>query len=396
MTATALPTARARDVNSPVPLVEITVPVYNEEAVLETSVRRLHEYLRRHLSMRWQIVIADNASTDRTLEIAEDLATELTGVSVLHLEEKGRGRALRAVWQRSRADIVAYMDIDLSTKLDALPPMLAALVSGHSQVATGSRLLAGSRVRRRLYREVLSRGYNQLLRWVFAARFRDAQCGFKAMPTEVAQHLLPLVEDQEWFFDTELLLVAETLGMRVLEIPVDWEEDTDSRVDVPRTVLQDLKGIVRVVGRELRSPVRAELPREDRELGGQLGRFAVVGAISTLAYAVLYLLLTPMLGVFSANAVALVWCTAGNVWANRRFTFGRRGPANRVRETAESWALAVFAILLSDLALRWLHSMVATPTVLTQLVTAIAATGVVTLLRFLVLRRWVFNPDRWL
>ncbi|RJQ80337.1 glycosyltransferase family 2 protein [Pseudonocardiaceae bacterium YIM PH 21723] len=230
--------------------VEITVPVHNEEAILDSSIRRLHDYLGTKLPMCWRIVIADNASTDRTRQLAENLAAELPRVSVLHLTEKGRGRALRAVWQRSTADIVAYMDVDLSTELNALHPMIAALLSGHSQVATGSRLLAGSTVRRRLYREVLSRGYNQLLRWVFATHLRDAQCGFKAMPTEIAQALLPLVEDQEWFFDTELLLAAEALGMRVFEVPVDWEEDTDSRVDVPVAILQVLKGIARLkVGR---------------------------------------------------------------------------------------------------------------------------------------------------
>jgi glycosyltransferase involved in cell wall biosynthesis len=195
-------------------------------------------------------VIADNASTDATLAIARSLARELDAVAVLRLEAKGRGRALRAAWSASDADIVAYMDVDLSTDLRALLPLVSGLVSGHSDVAIGSRLVAGARVERGFKREFISRSYNRLLRMALRARFSDAQCGFKALRADVARELLPLVDDDGWFFDTELLVVAQRSGLRIHEVAVDWIDDPDSRVDIFRTAAGDLRG----VGRMLISP----------------------------------------------------------------------------------------------------------------------------------------------
>ena len=213
-------------------IVEIVLPVYNEEADLESSVRRLHEYLSTRFPLRWLITIADNASTDNTWGIACRLAYDLPGVQAMHLDAKGRGRALRAAWSASTAPVLAYMDIDLSTDLDALLPLVAPLVSRHSDLAIGSRLASSSRVARGPKREVISRGYNLLLKTTLRNGFSDAQCGFKAIRADVARVLLPKVEDQGWFFDTELLVVAERNGMRIHEVPVDWVDDPDSRVDV--------------------------------------------------------------------------------------------------------------------------------------------------------------------
>jgi glycosyltransferase involved in cell wall biosynthesis len=255
------------------PLIEIVIPVYNEQDALGPSVRRLHEFLTANLPYAWRMVIVDNASTDATHFIGRELARELPHVGVLHLREKGRGRALRAAWSASEADVVGYMDVDLSTDLRALLPLVAGLVSGHSDVAIGTRLAPGSRVLRSPKRELISRTYNRILRVGLGARFSDAQCGFKAVRADVARRLLPQVVDQGWFFDTELLILAQRQGLRIHEVPVDWVEDPDSRVDIVRTALDDLRGVVRL---RMATPVF---------------RFTLIGVVSTIAYALLYLLL---------------------------------------------------------------------------------------------------------
>src|SRR5215218_6460056 len=215
-----------------VPVLDVVVPVYNEQAALADSVHRLHRHLRENFPFPVRITIADNASVDDTPLIAAELAAELTDVRVCRLEQKGRGRALHTVWSTSDAPVLAYLDVDLSTDLSALLPLVAPLVSGHSDVAIGTRLARGSRVVRGAKREVISRCYNLILRGTLAARFSDAQCGFKAIRRDVARELLPLVEDTGWFFDTELLVLAERSGLRIHEVPVDWVDEPDSRVDV--------------------------------------------------------------------------------------------------------------------------------------------------------------------
>jgi len=185
-------------------------------------------------------------STDGTREVAHALAAEHRSVSVLEIDRKGRGLALKTAWARSRADVVSYMDVDLSTNLESFLPLVAPLLSGHSELAIGTRLVRSARVRRQLKREVLSRGYNRLIHIGFRSGFSDAQCGFKAGRREAVQRLLPLVDDDGWFFDTELLLLAERNGLRIHEVPVDWVEDLDSRVDLPSTIAGDLAGLWRI------------------------------------------------------------------------------------------------------------------------------------------------------
>ena len=227
-------------------LVEIVIPVHNEEAVLEPNVRLLLDYLRSEYPFRFSIVIADNASTDGTAAVAERLARDEPEVDRLRLERKGRGLALRTAWLASSADVVSYMDVDLSTNLTSFLPLVAPLLSGHSEVAIGTRLAHDAHVRRRVRREALSRGYNLLVRAGFRAGFSDAQCGFKALRADAARHLLPLVADDGWFFDTELLLLAERNGMRIHEVPVDWIEDLDSQVELVPTIAGDLAGLWRL------------------------------------------------------------------------------------------------------------------------------------------------------
>jgi glycosyltransferase involved in cell wall biosynthesis len=226
--------------------VEVVVPVHNEERVLEASIRSLYSHLAHEFPFSGRITIADSASTDSTLAIARALAAELPGIHVIHLDEKGRGRALRAAWAASRADVLAYMDVDLSTDLNALLPLVAPLLSGHSDLAIGSRLIHGARVERSPKRELISRAYNFLLRLRLGSRVSDAQCGFKAGRRQAIQTLLPAVENEHWFFDSELLHLAEQSGLRIHEVPVDWTEDPDSRVHVVATAIEDLRGIARL------------------------------------------------------------------------------------------------------------------------------------------------------
>jgi putative flippase GtrA len=352
-------------------LVEVVVPVHDEEHVLEVSIRRLHGYLSANFPFAFRITIADNASTDATWPLARRLAERFTEVRAVHLAQKGRGRALRQVWGASDADVVAYMDVDLSTGLEALLPLVAPLVSGHSDLAIGTRLANGAAVVRGPRRELVSRCYNLLLRTIMRARFSDAQCGFKAGRTEVVRALLPAVEDQAWFFDTELLLAAQRGGLRIHEVPVDWVEDTDSRVDVVRTALDDLRGMARVGRRQLPS-------------------FAAIGAVSTLAYLALFWMLRSVTGAMTANAVALAVTAVANTAANRRFTFGVTGRRRVARQHLEGLVVFGLGLAVTTGALGLL-----TPdTRAAELAALVAANAAATLLRFVLLRSWVFHPRR--
>jgi 4-amino-4-deoxy-L-arabinose transferase-like glycosyltransferase len=261
----------------PAPVVEVVVPVYNEARDLEPRVRELHAYLCDSFPFTFRVTIADNASTDGTWPLARRLAGELEHVHALHLDAKGRGRALKAAWSTSPAAVLAYMDVDLSTGLEALLPLVAPLVSGHSDLAIGTRLSRGARVVRGPKREVISRGYNLLLRAVLGARFSDAQCGFKAIRADAARRLLPRVRDDAWFFDTELLVLAERSGLRIHEVPVDWVDDPDSRVDLLATALADLRGIGRLRGDPLAGAGRQGAARPARRGAARLaaGRHAL-------------------------------------------------------------------------------------------------------------------------
>ena len=374
-------------------MVEVVVPVYNEEPGLEASIRRLHTYLSTSFPLTWVVTIADNASTDRTWGIACRLAAELDGVNALHLDQKGRGRALRAAWSRSRARVVTYMDVDLSTDLDALLPLVAPLVTGHSDIAIGTRLAAGSRVVRGPKREAISRAYNLLIRTTLRSGFSDAQCGFKAVRTDVARALLPSIEDEGWFFDTELLVVAERTGLRIHEVPVDWVDDADSRVDVVGTAMADLQGVWRLGTRRPRAEPHVgdgAVAATDADLAGQLVRFASIGVVSTIVYALLFALLAGPIGFVAANVVALAICSVANTAANRRLTFSLHGRSGRAQHYRAALVVALLPLALTlftllALAVAGVTSLPATLAGLT------AANGVAALARFVLLRRWVFG-----
>jgi len=371
--------------------VDVVVPVYNEEQILALSIDRLNSYLVETFPYQWRIVIADNASTDATADIASRLAAENDRIHHLRLERKGRGLALRAAWSRSDADIVMYTDVDLSTGLTGLLPLVAPLVTGHSDLAIGSRLSSGSSVARGPKRELISRIYNLLLRVVFAVRFRDAQCGFKAGRTDVIKLLLPAVEDDAWFFDTELLLLAEYNGLRVHEVPADWIDDPDSRVDVRSTALADLAGVRRMALRFLRGYGHVDLGEHGRQpLGDDFGRqtvkFALIGVVSTTISLLMFLGLRPEIGAIWANAVAVTATALGNNWANRRFTFRRRSDQDRSWRYVTSFAIYLTSLLATTLAL------VAVKGNSTLEVLMLALTwGAAAVVRFVVLRAWVYR-----
>jgi len=394
MTTTSLLSYDGRTTLLPTVDVEIVIPVYNEEASLEASIVRLHRYLRDNFRLTWVITIADNASQDQTWGIACRLAGNLDGVRAVHLDQKGRGRALRAVWSTSRASVVAYMDVDLSTDLDALLPLVAPLLTGHSDVAIGSRLAPGARVVRGPKREVISRSYNMILRATLHNGFSDAQCGFKAVRADVAQALLPLVEDNGWFFDTELLVLAEHNGLRIHEVPVDWVDDPDSRVHVASTAMDDLRGIWRMLRRFAAG--EGSLPEGlvattdvAPALAGQLVRFAGIGAATTAMFAVLFVLLAGPLGPVGADVVALTICAATNIAANRRVTFAHRGRAGRRRHYLAGLAVAAVPLALTVATLAAL-GMAGVTSVMFDLVALTVANAIATGVRFGLLRRWVF------
>ena len=353
--------------------VEIVVPVRDEETDLAPSIRRLHAFLAGGFPCTAHLTIADNGSTDRTWDIATGLAAELAGVSAVRLAEPGRGRALRSIWSASECDVLAYMDVDLSTDLNALLPLVAPLLSGHSDVAIGTRLARGSRVIRGPRREVISRGYNLLLHATLGAGFSDAQCGFKAIRRDQARALLPRTRDGGWFFDTELLVLAERAGLRIHEVPVDWTDDPDSRVNVRATVLADLRGIVRLGG------------------FGRLGRFVAVGAGSTLAYVLIYLVLRRGLAAQPANAISMLVTAVGNTAVNRRVTFGISGRAHALRHQLRGLIAFAAGLVLTSGALALLHAVAARPGRTAELAVLLLASLAATLARFALYRSWVFR-----
>lgn len=227
--------------------VAVVIPIYNEEKELQDSILKLKSFLAKNLTVYdWSIIIADNASTDNSKKIAVKLATSDKRISYLYLGLKGRGRAVKKAWSTSSADLLVYMDVDLSTDLKSLPNLLSSLVRGYD-IAIGSRLISKSKVvNRPIKREILSRCYNILIKLLFRVQFSDAQCGFKAVTKNAARELLPRVKDNAWFFDSELLIIGEKTGYKIYEEPVLWIDNPGSTVRVMKTVYGDLEGLWRL------------------------------------------------------------------------------------------------------------------------------------------------------
>jgi putative flippase GtrA len=387
--------------------VEIVIPVRDEERDLGPGIRRLCEYLTGHFPFETMVTIADNGSTDATWARALDLEDEFAAVRAVRIERPGRGGALRSIWSHSEADVCAYMDVDLSTDLNALLPLVAPLLSGHSDVAIGTRLARGARVVRGPRRETISRCYNLLLHASLGTRFSDAQCGFKAIRADAARALLPLTADTGWFFDTELLVLAERAGLRIHEVPVDWIDDPDSRVDLVATALADLRGIARLGAglargtiavpalRSAQPPPRAADPgRRPGGFAGQLARFLLVGVASTAAYLLLYLLLRGFLAAQAANAMSLLLTAAANTAVNRRVTFGIRGRRHAARHLTRGLIAFAAGLALTSGALAALYATAPRPGRAAELTVLVVANLIATLVRFGLYRSWVFRGAR--
>lgn len=381
-------------------VLDVVIPVHNEEKAIVESVETVRAHLRT-LPFEHRVTIADNASTDATSLLAHQLAHRHADVRVVSLTEKGRGRALKRAWSSSDAEVLVYMDVDLSTDLNALLPLVAPLLSGHSDLAIGSRLARTSRTTRGPRRELISRTYNAMLRRTLRARFSDAQCGFKAIRRDVAAELLPLIEDDEWFFDTELLVLAERAGLRIHEVPVDWVDDPDSRVDIVRTAAADLRGMGRLGwalmrGRIPLAEVTAHLGRTSaRSAGGRLSAqmvvFAMIGIASTLAYGVLYVALRGSLGSLEANAVALATTAVANTAANRRFTFGFRGSTGAVRHQLQGLLVFGCGLAVTSGAIWVVRGVGGADHPLAEVAVLTAANLFVTAMRFVLMRLWIFR-----
>ena len=388
--------------------VDVVVPVRNEERDLVPSIRRLVAYLRESFPFTARVTIADNGSTDTTWAIATGLDRELAEVRAVHMDLPGRGRALRAIWSQGDAEVLAYMDVDLSTDLNALLPLVAPLLSGHSDLAIGTRLARGSRVIRGPKRELISRSYNVLLRTLMGARFSDAQCGFKAIRRDQAQALLPLTQDTGWFFDTELLVLAERAGLRIHEVPVDWIDDLDSRVDIIGTALADLRGMARLGAGfargtiqvpQLRGPSLAtrrngSKPVEFSSLPLQIARFAVIGVGSTIAYLGLYLLLRGSMPAQADNLISLLLTAVANTAANRRLTFGISGRPNAARHQFKGLLTFGIGLALTAGALAVLDAGSPDPGRGTEIAVLLGANLVAAALRFALYRTWVFGRSK--
>ena len=425
--------------------VDIVIPVYNEAGQLASSIATLRSYLDSSFPFVSTITIADNASTDDTWQIALDLADTLPRVRAVHLDQKGRGRALRAAWAESTAPVVSYMDVDLASGLDALLPLVAPLLSGHSDLAIGSRLAPGAHVVRGARREFISRGYNLLLRTALRSSCTDAQCGFKAMRREAAAELLPLVEDDAWFFDTEILITAQRIGLRIHEVPVDWVDDVDSRVEVAHTAWLDLRGVWRMMGpasrqRAVLRPARPAAPRgtgpsssssssssssgvspvggsgrtgngaagtgtgarphtigtvgtttDPEVFADELLRFAGVGVVSTLAYVGLFAALEPGLGSYAANALAIGLCSLGNTAAHRGMAGTARHGLDRPHRMATGAALLAISLSSTTGALAATRALGLTSLPPELCAVSVANVGAA-VIRFGILRTWVFRP----
>ena len=241
-----LPRATRDFLDTTQPSVDITIPVLNEERSITSSLATLNSYLDTECAYDWSITVADNGSTDRTCELAQSFVAGNSRTRVIRLDQRGRGRALKQAWSTSTADVVAYMDVDLSTGLESLRRLIDPIVEGRCEVSIGSRLTPGAEIARSMQRELTSRVYNTIARSFLHYGVADAQCGFKAVRTSLARDLISRIEDNGWFFDTELLALAHQSGMRINEVPVRWVEDGDSRVRIVKTATDDLKGIGRL------------------------------------------------------------------------------------------------------------------------------------------------------
>ena len=226
--------------------VDIVIPVYNEEVNLEKNINILTEWLKNNFKYEWIVTIADNGSTDNTKKIAKDLDMKNKKIILKEITSKGRGIALRESWLSSTSDICAFMDIDLSTELEYLNEIIYPIVELECEICCGSRWMSSSNVKRGLFRGILSWSYNFILQTTLGLKIKDSQIGFKAIKTDTAKKVIPLIKDNEWFFDTELLLISQKNDLKIKQIPVIWIDHPKSTVVVLKTVKMFLRNVWRM------------------------------------------------------------------------------------------------------------------------------------------------------
>ena len=331
-------------------MVDVVVPVHNDADALNACVARLRDHLLATLPVPWRITIVDSASTDGTWQTAQELADRFAGVTAMRLEAEGRGRAVRAAWAASQASVLAYVDVQLSTDLNAFLPLVAPLLTGHSDVAVGSRFSRGARVTHGPGRGLNSRGYSRVLTLALGTRVRDTQCGFKAVRAEVAHVLLPAVQDDTWFFDTEFLVLAERLGLRIAELPVDWTGSPGVPAGGPPTRRHDVRGMWRLAKTLWLRRVNVELGESAPRRGPVGNGNAVFRFLRlVLCFAALYLAgflaLQPALGAYWANGLTLTMVTLVCACANRRYAHGRRASV-----ASRYWGFKAIAAYVGSLA----------------------------------------------
>lgn len=317
------------------PHVLLVIPIYNEEKIIENTVRETIKYLNENTKYSYILVVADNASTDSSPEIVKNLQKEIPFLEYVRLPKKGRGLALHTVWKDFNAEVVAYMDADLSSPLTSLPNIIDPILNNESDVTFGSRLLPpGQAINRKGKRELTSQGYNFLLQFILGATFKDAQCGFKAISKEKFNQVEEEIKNQNWFYDTELLLISQYKGLRLKEVPITWVDDPDSSVKVFKTIVENLKEMGRVY-----------FTYRPESVFIKLFKFAIIGVLSTVGTALLFFLLRFVLDPQLANIVSLSTATILNTIANKRFAFKNK--------TKDPWGKTIIISAISFL-LFWI------------------------------------------
>jgi glycosyltransferase involved in cell wall biosynthesis len=219
----------------------LTVPVYNEEKIISKSIQKLHNYMSKEINQPWEIAIISNGSKDKTRLIIKQLEKKYSHIIGIHIRKKGRGNALKYVWLHHNADIYAYCDIDLATKISSLKNLFNEIKNG-SNIVIGSRYHKKSKSKRNFIRFILSRSYIYFCQILFKTNINDFQCGFKAIDKNIVKNILPKIKNENWFFDTELLLKAEKKRKyKIKEIPINWTENENSNVIIPLIICQFIK-----------------------------------------------------------------------------------------------------------------------------------------------------------
>lgn len=244
-------------------LIDFCLPAYNEEKILKNNVLKLLNYLKtQNFNFRWRIVIVVNGSSDNSFALAEKLSFAYPGeIIALNIISPGRGNALKKTWLQSTADILIYMDIDLSSSLENIADLLAPLIENKADLTIGSRLMPEAKIKRSFFRELNSRGYNFLAKIILGHKFSDLQCGFKAVKKETFLKILPYLKDDKWFFDTELIILTNFFHYKIKEVPIKWEErqynQGKSKVKVIRDVTKFIVNLIKLKFRlrKIASPI---------------------------------------------------------------------------------------------------------------------------------------------